>query len=260
MLLYQYNLKILSCSCSWSVDWTHDSVSTIDPHRLHIPRSFPHAAVSSSMMRNPPGNRPVSPQSGQVIPRLSSTCHHSRPLTAANSFTAAAMWTADRRLRALRLRWPPWHGLLPMALRLHRLSRSMPHRNRQLLSSASGLGCDRRDADHGRARGDRAIHQDAAGRACLSAGADPEAARPRAGRDRGIARHRALHAARGRPGQAAGGALPRAQRALPVDPRAGAGAAAVLSRRRDQPPRRRPAHAQRRIFQAHRCAQLHHAA
>ena len=36
--------------------------------------------------------------------------------------------------------------------------------------------------------------------------------------------------------------------------------AAILSRYRDLAPHRRPAHAQCRIFQAHRCAQLHHAA
>ena len=163
---------------------------------------------------------------------------------------------APLRLRPPLMAWPSPQK--PPAV--HRLSRSHAPSNRQLFSSASGLGCDRRDADHGRARGDRAIHQDAAGRACLSAGADPEAARPRAGRDRGSARHRALHAAGGRPGEAARGSLPRAQRALPVDPRSGAGAAAVLSRRRDQPPGRRAAHAQCRIFQAHRRAQLHHAA
>ncbi len=72
--------------------------------------------------------------------------------------------------------------------------------------------------------------------------------------------HRALHAARARAGQPAGGDLPRARPAVPVDPRAGAGAVPVLSRRRDQAARRRPAHAQCRIFQAHRRAELHHAA
>ena len=73
-----------------------------------------------------------------------------------------------------------------------------------------------------------------AGRARLSAGAHAEAARPRAGRDRGSAGHRALHAARGRSDRAAGGELPRARPALPVDPRAGAAAVPVLSRRRDR--------------------------
>ena len=48
--------------------------------------------------------------------------------------------------------------------------------------------------------------------------------------------------------------------ALPVDPGAGAAAAAILSRDRDLAPGRRAAHAQCGVFQAHRCAQLHHAA
>ena len=59
---------------------------------------------------------------------------------------------------------------------------------------------------------------------------------------------------------AAGKPLPRTEPAMPVDSRTGAAAPAILSRRRNLTSDRRAAHAQCGIFQAHRCAQLHHAA
>ena len=73
-------------------------------------------------------------------------------------------------------------------------------------------------------------------------------------RDRERAGDRALHAARSRAGRAAGKNLPRSRAAVSVHPRSGAEPVPGLSRRRDQAARRRAAHAQRRIFQAHRCA------
>ena len=78
-----------------------------------------------------------------------------------------------------------------MSGRLHMPQRGTNYFHLHLVSD-----CDRRDADHGRARGGGAIHQRVAGRAHLSAGAHAQAARPGADRDRGRARHRALHAAR----------------------------------------------------------------
>ena len=75
----------------------------------------------------------------------------------------------------------------------------IPSADRQLFPSPSRFRCDRRDPDYGRPGGDRPIHQSVAGRACLSVGADPEAARPGLERDRGGARHRPLYAAGGRP-------------------------------------------------------------
>ena len=57
-------------------------------------------------------------------------------------------------------------------------------RRHRLLPSPSRFRRDRRDPDHGRARGGGAIRQCVAGRASLSDGALEEAARPCAGRDR----------------------------------------------------------------------------
>ena len=144
--------------------------------------------------------------------RLSTFHHYAPDGVRSISSPAAAVWTEIERIAGRRpCARADGRGLLPISPQASRAA--MPHAHRQqLLPSASGFRRHRRDADHRRARGDRAIHQDAAGRTCLSAGAHAEAARPRAGRDRGIARHRALYAAGGRSGRAAGEELPRAQR------------------------------------------------
>ena len=121
-----------------------------------------------------------------------------------------------------------------------------------LVSDATG-----ETLDHGRARCCGAICQRVAGRASLPDGALQEAARQCAGRNHRVAGPGALHAARGRPHRIAGKEMPRAGAALHVGAGAGAAAVPVLSRRRDHPPGRRPARAQRGIFPAHRRAQLH---
>ena len=85
----------------------------------------------------------------------------------------------------------------------------------QLFPSASGLGRDRRDADRGQPRRRRPVRDGLGDRACLSAGALGGAARPRSGRDRGLARRRALHA--GRAGMAGSGSrLSAASSAAPA--------------------------------------------
>ena len=117
---------------------------------------------------------------------------------------------------------------------------------------------DRRDPHHGRARGSGAICQCASGRASLSDGALAQVARFCAGRDRRGARAGAVHPARGRPDRALGKQVPRARPALHVGAGSDLAGVPVLSRRRNHPPRRRPARAQCGIFPAHRCAQLHH--
>ena len=78
---------------------------------------------------------------------------------------------------------------------IHRMRPAVIHASsrHQLFPSASRLRRHRRDADHGRARGGGAICERVAGRAHASAGALAEAARSRAGRDRELAGHRALH-------------------------------------------------------------------
>ena len=132
---------------------------------------------------------------------------------------------------------------------------------RRFLSSASRVGRDRRDADHGRARGCGAICVGRADRAHLSAGAHRKAARARDLRDRGGARHRALHHARIRrwPSGCRPNAASSAFRACRSSIRCSACSSPIWAPNPTQA-RRRAAHAQCRIFQAHRCAELHHAA
>ena len=103
---------------------------------------------------------------------------------------------------------PERHGLLPSG---PQTSSAHASAQRQFLSSASRLGRDRRDADHGRARGRGAVRIRRADRAHLSAGAHRKAARSRHRRDRGRAGHRALHHARQRAGRAAAEQMPRVQ-------------------------------------------------
>src|ERR1043166_10183676 len=79
---------------------------------------------------------------------------------------------------------------LPMAFlrQIHRVShiRADGAAHRKLLPPSPRLRCARRDADHGGARRRGPIRHGLADRAHLSAGAQREAARPRARRDRGL--------------------------------------------------------------------------
>ena len=130
----------------------------------------------------------------------------------------------------------------------------------QLLPSPPRVRLDRRDPDRGRPRGGGAIRGRLGDRARLSAGALAAAARARAVRDRDRAGHRALHPRRAGLAAAPRGGLPRDRLAPPVGARARAFAAAILSRRGLDRAAGRAAHAQRRVFQAHRRDELHPAA
>ena len=153
------------------------------------------------------------------------TFPHCTIRTATIPSPVAAMWTdlpADRR-PALAPR-PQGVAFSPACPQdVQRLSHASAQH--QLFPSASRLRCDRRDADHGRARGGRAIHQRRAGRACLSAGAHAASSSTGCSTEiedaPGIVLYTLLGAG---PGRAAGEDLPRARPAVPVDPRAGAAA------------------------------------
>src|SRR5258708_31371689 len=123
-------------------------------------------------------------------------------------------------LSLLSLNPMPSHGLLPSRRQvIHSHYGSILYGpGTGLLSSAPDFGRDRRDLDHRRPGRRGAIRQSPAGRACASLGADAEAARPGARRSRGIAGYRALYAARGEPGRAAGDQMPRPRPAASVAP------------------------------------------
>src|SRR5579862_8976509 len=139
------------------------------------------------------------------------------------------MWMELPASAVLCLRPTPSHGLLPSRRQVIPFSlrpkssivQACYGPSTGLLSSAPDFGRDRRDLDHRRPRRGGAIRQSPAGGARAPVGADPEAARPGARRSRGIARYRALYAARedlgGRP-EAKG---PRLRPPVPSVPRAG---------------------------------------
>ena len=141
----------------------------------------------------------------------------------------AVMWMEIEPIDQWRLAWrvKPWPSpgistLGPQAIQM--LSTDARHR---LFPSPSGFRRDRRNADHGRARGCSAICRRVAGRASLPDGALEKAARPLPGRNHRGAGPGALYAARGRPYPVAGRQMPRARPAVHVG--AGAGAAACSS-------------------------------
>ena len=118
----------------------------------------------------------------RVIPKPPSTCRRHFPIRASSASRAQQCgwnWAFEMTgsLASGEKPWPP-----PMQFTACPDFHTMA--NTGLFPSASGLGRDRRNADHGRARGRRAIRQRGAGRASLSDGALQEAARPRAGRNR----------------------------------------------------------------------------
>ncbi len=121
-----------------------------------------------------------------------------------------------------------------------------------LVSDSTG-----RDVDSGFARGGSAIPRRRLDRACLSAGAHDQPTRPRHRRDRGCARHRAVHPCRSRAVAPAGDELRSQRFAVPFGAGADPDPVPVLSRPERDLARRRAAHAQRRLFQAHRRLELH---
>ena len=237
-------------------------MSTVDPHALHIPRMFPQHCDQYPGTSKCAGNMAGFLTLGQARRDQPSTCHHSRH-DAGREFVhdGSNVDSASARLCALRLRRPPRHGLLPRSpSHVTGFPGPMPHRtgsyfHLHLVSDATG---------------ETLTTVARAATAQYTKMPPVEHVYPLVRTQKQL--DRVLAEIEEAPGivlytlleddlvEAARGPLPRAQRPLPVDPRAGAGAAAVLSRRRDQPPGRRAAHAQCRIFQAHRCAQLHHAA
>ena len=122
----------------------------------------------------------------------------------------AAMWTEIAALSRRPLARAP--KAVAFSRPVHRTSRRYTDARHRLFPSASRFRRDRRNPDHGRARGGGAIRQCLAGRASLPDGALEEAARPCAGRDRRGAGPGALHAAGRRPDPVAGGEVPRARR------------------------------------------------
>ena len=187
-----------------------------------------------------------------VVNRVSS----SRPVSHRGSrvdIDAGLSHPAATRLRSGRQPWPsPQHPqLVPI----------VDASPRQFLSSASRLGRDRRDPDHGRARGRGAICHGRADRAHLSAGAHREAARPRAS-PRSKTRPASCSTPCSRttwPSGSKRNAASSACRACRFSIRCWR-CSSPISAPKSTHARRRAAHAQCRIFQANRRAQLHHAA
>src|SRR5262245_20825208 len=103
----------------------------------------------------------------------------------------ASAWILSRPIRVwAKIRvFPVWAGSPVIAVSLCTgINTSSPlygSEDRQFLPSSSGIGFDRRDADHRRACGRGTIRKRSAGRARLSGGTDKQAARPRIGLDRG---------------------------------------------------------------------------
>ena len=128
----------------------------------------------------------------------------------------------------------------------------------QLFSPSSRLRFDRRDADRGVARRRRAISGRRLDRARLSPRAHARAARSGRRRNRQRAGHRAVHPGRSRPVAPPGGGLRRVRLAVPVRARPDPDPVPILSRAEFDAARRRPAHAQPRVFQANRRAEFHH--
>ena len=175
--------------------------------------------------------------SDAVLPcRSSSVIHKSQHLALAMPLAMSRGRQCGQIRAACRrhLRSAGGHGLLPMQVhrsyrRYHAASR------RQLFPSPSGLGRDRRDADRRSAR---------AATAQYAKVSPVEHVYPLVRTQKQL--DRVLAEIEESPGivlytllddellAAAGEALPRARPAVPVDPRAGAAAVAVLSRRRDR--------------------------
>ena len=164
------------------MDWTHAFAST-------FARCFSH--ISPDCTNASPHSRKaieirlfgLCQSVPHTLSRRLSRSAHQRIALPVNLFIGAPMWTVWTPNGRSGLHLPVWHGLLhacPQTIRDGqltsqwtslgtRLAASQP----ELLSSASGLRLDRRDADHGRARGGGAIRQHVADRAHLSAGAHP---------------------------------------------------------------------------------------
>ena len=175
----------------------------------------------------------------------------------------AAMWTDCSR--PCRQSLAPAGKAWPSPLMSTRtIQRDIHHAAPQseLFSSASRLGLDRRDADHGRARGRGAIRQCVADRAYLSAGAHAASSSTACWRKSSNAPGIVLYTLLDedlRGSLARQAAASSACRACRCSGRCCSLFQSYLGAR-DQAARRRAAHAQRRIFQAHRRAQLHDAA
>ena len=157
--------------------------------------------------------------------------------------------------------WPALSHFLPQRFTACALSpRALAARYEpKLFPSSSRIRLHGRDVDRGEPGGVRPLPRGVRNRACISLGAHARPTQPRYRRDRARARHRALHPRRTAALGPARGGVPHHRLPLALGARARfdcSGPISAPSRRRV----RRPACAQRGIFQAHRRAELHHGA
>ena len=123
----------------------------------------------------------------------------------------------------------------------HRAGDKQREEPRELLPPAHDFRRDRRNADRRRPRCGGAVAQTRAIEHVHALVRDGKAARTRDCGTRGRARHRPLHAGRPQAERAARGRIASARHSLRLGARADLPGPAVLSRRRQRSPRRRPA-------------------
>ena len=219
------------------MDWTHTCVSTVRPRAVRAIPTFAasHPVMSSGSTISVGFQRLIGADSRRTVAHCRSTSHIREPAALRSVPQASAVDDLAAGRPARRLHRAARHGLLPsIPQAIQRLS--MPHRR----GTVTFICIWSRTAT-----GETLITVARAAAAQYANVSPVEHIYPLVRTQKQLDRvlteieecagHRALHAARGRPDRAAGGEMPRARPAVPVDPRTGAAAVPVLSRRRDQP-------------------------